>query len=251
MIEHRLSSYAANSSMSPHTHESCSFTVVLKGTYQENIRNRAQDHRPGSMLFYPAGETHSQNFGKSGSSKLIFTPPASALEFLSEQGVPLACAPSVRMPAISQLARRVVAEIRHGDRFSELALNGLLLELVALFGHFDDTGRHGKVAPPWLKQVREILEDEPAQATTNEALAAQVGKHPVHLAKVFRRHFGETLGEYQRRLRLQKAEKLLRSTKMNLVEVALECGFAHHAHLSRSFKNAYGISPSHFRRERP
>ncbi|WP_158822634.1 AraC family transcriptional regulator [Granulicella sp. S156] len=247
----RLSSYAANNRMSPHLHEDCTFTVVVRGDYQETIRSEDTEHCPGSMLFYPAGEVHSQQFGSSGSSKLIFVPTAASLEFLSERGVALAQAPHVRSPAITQLARRVIAEKRHDDSFSELTVTGLLLELIAEFGRLEkNDGHHIKPIPAWLRQIREQLQDEPEQSKTNEELAASVGKHPVHLAKAFRGHFGETMGEYQRRLRLQKAEVLLRKSKVTLVEVALACGFASHSHMSRSFRAAYGISPSRFRSER-
>ncbi len=47
----RLSSYAANSRMSPHLHQNCLFTVVVRGGYQENIRSEDTEHGPGSMLF--------------------------------------------------------------------------------------------------------------------------------------------------------------------------------------------------------
>lgn len=244
----RLSSYAANACMSPHLHEDCTFTVVLRGGYQESIRSADTEHCPGSMLFYPAGEVHSQQFGPAGSSKLIFVPTASSLEFLSERGVVLAQAPHVRSTAIAQLARRVVAERRHDDLFSELTVTGLLLELIAEFGRLEKSeGQHAKPVPAWLNQIREELQDEPERSKTNEELAASVGKHPVHLAKAFRGHFGETVGEYQRRLRLRKAEVLLRKSKVSLVEVALACGFASHSHMCRSFQAAYGISPSRFR----
>jgi AraC family transcriptional regulator len=101
MTAFRLSSYAANSSMSPHLHEDCSFIVVIRGGYQETI----------------------PQFGSSGSSKLIFVPTASSLEFLSEGAVALTRAPHVRSPLIAQIARRVVAEKRHDDIFSEFARN--------------------------------------------------------------------------------------------------------------------------------
>jgi AraC family transcriptional regulator len=123
MTAFRLSSYAANSSMSPHLHEDCSFIVVIRGGYQETIRSEDTEHCPGSMLFYPAGEVHSPQFGSSGSSKLIFVPTASSLEFLSEGAVALTRAPHVRSPLIAQIARRVVAEKRHDDIFSEFARN--------------------------------------------------------------------------------------------------------------------------------
>ncbi len=65
--------------------------------------------------------------------------------------------------------------------------------------------------------------------------------------KAFRKIYGETIGECQRRLRLNKAESLLRKRDISLVNVALECGFANQAHLSRSFKCAFGSTLARYR----
>ena len=70
---------------------------------------------------------------------------------------------------------------------------------------------------------------------THQALAAHVHKHPVHVAKAFRKAYGETIGDCQRRFRLEKARHLLCKGGMPLAEVALECGFANQA--SRAVRN--------------
>ena len=85
---------------------------------------------------------------------------------------------------------------------------------------------------------------------THQALAAHVHKHPVHVAKAFRKAYGETIGDCQRRFRLEKARHLLCKGGMPLAEVALECGFANQAHFSRTFKAAFGSTPTRYRAER-
>jgi hypothetical protein len=120
-MDFRLTSYVANSSMNPHSHEKSSFTVVLRGSYEERICGRRTEHSAGSMLFYPAGEVHSQQFGRMPPRKLIFAPPPTSLELLSEKGIRLNSAPHVDMAGISEIAQRFVAETRNADIFSGLA----------------------------------------------------------------------------------------------------------------------------------
>ena len=202
------------------------------------------------MLFYPAGEKHSQQFGRDGSHKLIFRPSLSCLELLTDEKVRLPQAPHVGSAGISKLANRVVRELSNGDSFSPMVIEGSVLELVATFGRMYKSGNLREAVPKWLKQCRDRLEAHPEAVTTHEALALQVDKHPVHLAKAFRKAYGETIGECQRRLRLSKAESLLRTRNVALAEIALQCGFSSQSHLSRSFKCAYGITPSLYRAER-
>ena len=59
---------------------------------------------------------------------------------------------------------------------------------------------------------------------------------------------GETPHELVRRRRLEAAQRLLREDLLSLGQIASITGFADQAHLSRSFKRAFGISPSRWRR---
>jgi AraC family transcriptional regulator len=250
MIGLRVSSYQPNAAMAPHRHEDSSFCVVINGSYREHIRDQHAEHGIGHMLFYPAGELHSQEFGVRGSRKIIFIPEQSSLDFLAEHGVDLADAPAVQSSALPTLTSRILAELRKPDQFAELAVQGLLLEAIAVFARERGSTQRGNTVPVWLRGVREQLSESPTRDFAIASIAAETGKHPVHLAREFRRHFGQTIGEYQRQLRLKRAEILLRRKNISLTDVALDSGFCSHSHLSRSFKSAYGITPSRFRLER-
>ena len=80
-------------------------------------------------------------------------------------------------------------------------------------------------------------------------LAAGVGVHPVTLARAFRRTFGCTIGEYLRRLRIERAAEQLATGTQPLAEIALAAGFADQSHFSNVFRRRVGMSPSAYRRE--
>ncbi len=70
---------------------------------------------------------------------------------------------------------------------------------------------------------------------------------PFHFHRIFRAMTGETLGDYIKRQRLEKAVFLKKYTpRLKLTEIAFRCGFNSSADFSRSFKAAYGIAPSRF-----
>ena len=128
-------------------------------------------------------------------------------------------------------------------------MEGLQLELVATFGrtHGEAIRLRSGVPSIWVKRCREMLEMHNGPTLTHEELAEYVGRHPVHVAKAFRKAYGETIGSFQRRQRLNKAEMLARKDHAPLAEIALACGFANQAHLSRCFRAAFGITPSKYR----
>jgi AraC family transcriptional regulator len=78
-------------------------------------------------------------------------------------------------------------------------------------------------------------------------IADQVGVHPVHLTRVFRKHFGQSLRAYIRRIKVTSAAELLRSSNQSVCDVAAELEFFDQSHLCRAFKAECGISPSEYR----
>ncbi len=64
---------------------------------------------------------------------------------------------------------------------------------------------------------------------------------------MFRSLIGETLNQFVKRLRLERALSILsHGQQPSLTEVAFACGFASSSDFSRSFKQRYGVSPSAF-----
>ncbi len=70
---------------------------------------------------------------------------------------------------------------------------------------------------------------------------------PFHFHRIFHAVTGETLSDYIKRQRLEKAVFLRKySPRMTLTDIAFRCGFNSSADFSRSFKTEYGIAPSRF-----
>jgi AraC family transcriptional regulator len=148
---------------------------------------------------------------------------------------------------MSGMARRVYDEMRRMDAAAPLAIEGLLLELVAsasrMQEHNSSSGR-----PRWLEDARDRIHVELADRPTLTGLARSVGVHPVTLARAFRRSFGCTVGEYVRRLRIEHAARQLADTEVSLAEIALAAGFSDQSHFSNLFRRQTGLSPFQFRR---
>ncbi len=84
---------------------------------------------------------------------------------------------------------------------------------------------------------------------TLEELARQVFSSPFHLARIYRQQTGGSIHGYVLRLRLQAAlERVVADGKADLTTLALDSGFASHAHFSDAFRRTFGIAPSALRR---
>jgi AraC family transcriptional regulator len=81
-----------------------------------------------------------------------------------------------------------------------------------------------------------------------ESLAAESGYSRNQFLRLFNSSTGTTPHQYLLRLRINKAQTMLRHSSENLLDVALACGFSGHAHFSRVFRQLLGMAPSEFRR---
>lgn len=63
------------------------------------------------------------------------------------------------------------------------------------------------------------------------------------LERHFQKHYGVTVGQWLRELRLKQAYDALKEGK-SVKEVAFDFGYKQVSHFSREFKNHFGISPS-------
>jgi AraC family transcriptional regulator len=244
-----VSHYAPHDAMAAHAHDESSFCLVIGGRYEERILGETNEHDPGDLLFCPAFATHAQRFGREGARKVIFSPDAATTALLAEHAVRLDGRPLLRRSgALLGLGRRIAAQLDLDDDFARLSAQGLTLEALALAGRgLDQRYRH---EPAWLRRVREFLHEDPSREVTLEQLARVAGRHPVHLARTFRAVHECTVGDYLRRLRVDRAAALLRSTRRPLLDIALECGFAGAAQFSRSFRAVHATTPSAWRQAR-
>jgi len=68
-----------------------------------------------------------------------------------------------------------------------------------------------------------------------------------HFHRVFQASVGETLAEFVKRLRLERALVMMaHAPRSSLTTIALSCGFSAPADFSRCFKQRYGAAPSAF-----
>jgi AraC family transcriptional regulator len=78
-------------------------------------------------------------------------------------------------------------------------------------------------------------------------LASIAGYSPYHFHRIFRQVTGETPKAYLRRLRLERAVYRLKVSPDNVLEIALEAGFATNETFTRAFTRRFGMHPSTFR----
>lgn len=104
-------------------------------------------------------------------------------------------------------------------------------------------------APPWLRIVRERIDDASEEPVSVAALAKLAGVSPTHLTRRFRAAYGLSVTAYRNLRRVRLAVHRLADPVHSLVEVAIESGFHDQSHFSHHFRNLTGTTPGAWRRD--
>ena len=84
---------------------------------------------------------------------------------------------------------------------------------------------------------------------TVKDICAAVGYSKSTVLTAFKKEFSVTVNSYLNTLRLERAKKMLDNENVSVNEVALGCGFSDQSYFSKVFSQAYGITPTEYRRE--
>ena len=83
-----------------------------------------------------------------------------------------------------------------------------------------------------------------------QTIADEMGLHPKYLMRIFKKQIGASVWEYLTRLRVSHAQRLLITTDMKVLDVAMESGFASAAPFYSAFAiHSRGLRPLDYRRQ--
>lgn len=240
-------SYRPHQSVARHGHDRPMLIVVLAGRMIEHVRRRDVACGAGTALFHPAGEGHAHTFGGASSRCLSLQIGDEWLQRLGLEAATIPSGPVARLdPTVTGVGRLLHAEVRREEDATDATLDGLALALLGtLAGQKEEVPSR---RPRFLDIAVERIHDDVRTDVQLRSLADLAGVTPEHLARTFRQAEGMTVGEYVRRLRVERARRDLERGELSLSRLALDLGFYDQAHFTRTFKAHVGCTPGAYRR---
>ncbi len=98
-----------------------------------------------------------------------------------------------------------------------------------------------------LALVKDYINSHLDQDLKLTELSAIVQISPYHFLRLFKKNLGITPHQYILQCRLDRAKYLLRSSNLDIAQIALRVGFCDASHLNRYFKNSLGMTLNQWR----
>ncbi|CAI9417876.1 HTH-type transcriptional activator RhaS [Pleomorphomonas sp. T1.2MG-36] len=105
----------------------------------------------------------------------------------------------------------------------------------------------GWITPQRLRRIDDLIDLRLSENLLVTDLSAALGLSTRYFARAFHRATGRSPRDYIIECRLRRARELIETTDHSLADIALECGFSSHAHMTSQFVRRVGVTPSALR----
>ena len=220
---------------------------VRKASLGMRVGDDAYDVMPDQVLFLPANARH-RGTSPYPDGLVFYWLHFDMDESDNGQEVPL-YATLTRPDVMVELMRRFLDDQQSG-RLQTMPLKGdlhLLQMLAEIAGSHLDTSSLPSVELALAARVEEIVRSGYMMEMSTSTIAAELGCHPDHLGRVYRRVFGCPLTVALNRTRIDRAAQLLIESSDSINEIGYQVGFRDKGYFRRIFKRYRNTTPSAFR----
>jgi AraC-like DNA-binding protein len=239
----RMEVFISGQGYAPHRHDNYVFALTLQGVQSFQYRGSERHSLPGGVIVVHPDELHDGHAGTEAGFRYraLAVEPGVIQQMLGGRPLPFLEGGTSSDPRLLQALapllvdfERPLDELEHQDALYDLANS-----LAGLCGAARALPRADYAAAELARQYLMAHWDEPVALATLEGVSR---RDRWKLSRDFRTAFGTSPYRYLLMRRLQRARSLL-AAGAGIAEVAFACRFADQSHLTRLFRQCYGMTP--------
>ena len=123
----------------------------------------------------------------------------------------------------------------------------LLLSLVRILDNPVSRKYASSDIPAWMSDGLNRATDKDILRQGVSGLTRTMGRSREHVTRSFQKHLRMTPTQWLNHERIEYARRLLTTTRLGILEIALECGYESPSHFHKCFKKQTGSSPLKYR----
>ncbi|WP_320198461.1 helix-turn-helix domain-containing protein [Agrobacterium sp. rho-13.3] len=247
----RIEAFFSGPAYQPHRHDTYAIGRTLSGVQRFQYRGQASAGVPGTVIVLHPDELHDGQAGTEDGFhyQMIYLDPLLVQQALGYgHALPFIPQGVSRDPRLLAAIDRIVGHI--SEPMETLQYDDAVFDIAkALQAAAPPTGRRKISLPDYqaADKARDYLRHSEGQVVSLEQLEALTGRDRWKLSRDFRAVFGTSPYRYLTLRRLDRAKAQIIDGRP-LVQVALDAGFADQAHLTRHFRNSFGMTPAQWRK---
>lgn len=156
-------------------------------------------------------------------------------------------------PQLESISQMLLNEYQQGSLANQLYLDSLtnVLTVTLLREHTITQPQlavyEGGLPQYQLRRILEYIDAHLDQDIKLVDLAGLLDMSQFHFSRLFKQSVGISPYQYLIQQRVERAKQLLKQTDRLITDIALDCGFSSHSHLSKQFRQLTGVTPKAFR----
>jgi len=135
-----------------------------------------------------------------------------------------------------------------GLQHASIQLHGiLLLFYFDLLKSQQNSGTHHPLPQQEaMRRAKHFLDQNFDKPLSLKETAGYIGISQAYLSRIFHHEYGVSFCKYLTALRLEAARQLLETHRLQIAEVATQCGFSSSSYFIKVFSKHYGITPGEY-----
>lgn len=242
-----------------HTHNYYEVNVVTAGEYLHCINGKTYAMREGDACFVRPHDSH-----------MILASPSEAVAKHVNLLITSDYAERILnsyMPDLSSVLSAEKSELAFRLTANEISkLISTCLALQSSHVTYDNKVFHSKIMvervlnlfletrypllssyPKWFSDLLLLLSDPRIRLSIDE-IAATTPYSASRLSRIFKDLMGVSVIDYVRRIKLNYAAELLKTTDLNVLEIVYELGYNSVSYFNHTFRDFFGSAPNEFRK---
>lgn len=239
-----------------HMHDEYSIVIITRGVHEVNYKNKVEYLDSSTILTLNPGQIHGgREVLENGWGHIGWFPKEDFInKLLSDMDLnnkKLTFRNFMeKSPVMANYLRTINQRLINSNdplECEELLTQGVS-QIIICFGKLIPPEKMQLSGSGKIKHTIEYLQAHYNEKITLNELANIAKMSKYHFLRSFSAQVGLPPHAYQNQLRINKSKNMIQKGK-SLIEIAYECGYSDQAHFSRMFKNNYGVSPIHYRKD--
>jgi AraC-like DNA-binding protein len=243
----RAEVYLSTLAFEPHRHDTYAIGITTAGIQTFRYRGTRRICLPGQLHILHPDETHDGAAGTDDGFgyRVLYVSPELVRHALDHRELPFVANPVQDLTPITRVVASLLDDV--DEPISDLGRVDIAAAIADVLRALGDRSEHRRtrIDVRAVELVRDYLMAHAREQTPASTLEQIAGIDRFTIARHFRRAFGTSPDRYRTLRRLALARTAIESGRP-LARAAADAGFADQSHMTRQFKQSYGLTPGHW-----